>query len=177
MQLVGVILFESTNLQNLASAHLFSWLPAPLALYTLAFSVPLTMPGISYSRATLLAAPLSTFCFLQYMKCFFFWISLGVFWNDTLPSNEDFHNQHILNCINLHLFLSYTIPFWYIRYSVCLHSSIHYHENTMQRSCRYCSLPRTLLGRQQTFSNYLSNISMNQYFQREEIVGYSLDLH
>lgn len=160
MQLVGVTLFESTHLQNLPSTSLLSWLPAPLALYTMAFSVPLTMPGISYWRATPLVAPLSTFCFLQYLKCLFSEF-LWVFSEMTFCPLMRTSTTNVLTD-QPHLFLSYTIPFWYIRYSVCLHSSIHYHENTMQRSCLYCSLPRTLLGRQQTFSNYLSNISMNQ---------------
>jgi hypothetical protein len=47
MQLVGVILFESTELLNLPSTYLLSWLPAPLVLYKVVFSVPLTMPGAS----------------------------------------------------------------------------------------------------------------------------------
>lgn len=64
----------------------------------------------SYYARYLLLKSHSTLCSLVYIlfpsipEMLIFWMSLGVFWNDILPSNEDFHNQHILNCINLHLF-------------------------------------------------------------------------
>lgn len=162
MQLVGVTLFESTHLQNLPSTSLLSWLPAPL-LCTQWLSQCLLLCQVSLTEEPLHLLLPCLHCFLQYLKCLFSEF-LWVFSEMTFCPLMRTSTTNVLTD-QPHLFLSYTIPFWYIRYSgisVCLHSSIHYHENTMQRFCLYCSLPRTLLGRQQTFSNYLSNISMNQ---------------
>lgn len=126
-----MVLPESTKLHNLLSTYPLWWLPAPLALYTMAFSVPLTMLASLAKELFHLLLP-CLICFFRYLP--------GLFSQTTFSPNEDFPNQHILNCIYPHLLPSYIIPFWYISYSVCSLSNIHYHENTVQRFCLCCSL-------------------------------------